>query len=225
MPRSRGRRRRRREESARSVLRSSSRAWQATAGRARRSTRPSRRRLRGLDLDALRLLLRLLRLRQIDRQDALAVRRGDLVGIDLRRQLDLAPKVPVCAFAPMDVLFLDLLLLLLLAPDRQRAITQCDVDVLLVHARQIDGDVKRLVVLRHVELRQEFGAAHWLQLPRWPTSAPQVVEHPVDVPMQRLDLAPQAGERSVLTPPRDEAAAPPPRNDVSACHARLRSFD
>src|SRR5690606_14798339 len=93
-----------------------------------RNPRASRPKSGGLDLDALRLILCLLGLRQVYRQHAFTVRRGDLVGVDVGRQLDAAPEVPVRALAPVHVLLLAFLLLLFLALDRQRVIPERDLD-------------------------------------------------------------------------------------------------
>src|SRR5690606_22993561 len=119
------------------------------------------------------------------------------------------------------VLLLAFLLLLFLALDRQRVIPERDLDVLLVHAGQLDVEMEGLVILGHIELRHDLAAAHRLERHRRPSAAPHLFEHAIDVSMQHLDLTTQAPKRPLFASPRDKTTAPTPRDDVSSCHGYL----
>ncbi|MEY2603091.1 MAG: hypothetical protein QOH31_865, partial [Verrucomicrobiota bacterium] len=76
--------------------------------------------------------------------------RLDLVGINAVRLAERTLEGAVAAFGEMKVLLLFLPFVLFLTLDGQRAIREFDVDITLVHSRQLDRDFVRLLMLGDV---------------------------------------------------------------------------
>src|SRR6202521_377541 len=112
------------------------------------STPPGPSRL--LDGDLLLALLCFWPLRQRDREYAVLEMRLDLVGINAVRHAERTLEGAIAAFGEMIVLLLFLPFVLFLTFDGQRAIREFDVDITLVHSRQLDRDFVRLLMLGDV---------------------------------------------------------------------------
>src|ERR1700719_5162894 len=76
--------------------------------------------------------------------------RLDLVGINAVRHAERTLEGAVAAFGEMIVLLLFLPFVLFLTFDGQRAIREFDVDITLVHSRQLDRDFVGLLMLGDV---------------------------------------------------------------------------
>src|SRR5690606_21667710 len=101
-----------------------------------------------LDLDRARLLR--LGLRQMDLEDSVAAFGGDLLRIDIVRQREASREAAVERLATMLSLVLGGLLEAPFAAQRQHAVLDADIDVLLLDLRQIGLDRVLVVVLDDV---------------------------------------------------------------------------
>src|SRR5207249_10533954 len=101
------------------------------------------------------LRLRLCRLRQRTRQDAVRECRLRLVLVHGRWERDGAGKGAVADLTAVEVLALGLVVVLLLALDGENAVVDGDVDVLCLHTRQARLHDDLVVGLREIDRRRE----------------------------------------------------------------------
>src|SRR6516225_1930695 len=154
-----------------------------------------------LDRDLLLAFLRLRRLRQRDGEHAVLEICLDLVGIDAVRHAERALERAIATFGKIIVLLLLFLVVALLARDGQGAVGKLDVDVALIHSRQLRRDLVGFLLLGDIDgwrlapsglarperLQYECAAAEW----RAPGAQLEILE-------QAVDLAPQVLERPPL---------------------------
>src|SRR6202022_149757 len=103
-----------------------------------------------LDGDLLLALLCFWPLRQRDREYAVLEMRLELVGINAGRHAERTLEGAIAAFGEMIVLLFFLPFVLFLTFDGQRAIREFDIDITLVHSRQLGRDFVRLLMLGDV---------------------------------------------------------------------------
>src|SRR5436309_10995748 len=108
--------------------------------------------LSGLDLDSLGL--RRFGLRQHDLENTVLVARPDLRNVHRRRESEGTGEAAVEALDPMVILVLDVLLAHPLAAEREDAVLDVDVDVLLPHAGQLRLEHEALFLLENVHRRR-----------------------------------------------------------------------
>src|SRR5712691_6109786 len=108
--------------------------------------------LGGLDLDSLSLGR--FGLRQHNLENTVLVARPDLRDVDRRRESEGAGEAAVEALDPMVTLVPDVLLAHPLAAEREDAVLDMDVDVLLLHAGQLRLEHEALFLLENVHRRR-----------------------------------------------------------------------
>ena len=143
------------------------------------------------------------RLRQVHREHAVLEAGLDLVGVDALGHLERALEGTEAALRQVVVLLLLFLLLALLALDRQGAVGELDLDVLLVDAGQLGRDLVFLVLLDDID----GGRLPNVSSPRQNGSmsntsserAAAAVE--AEILEQAVDLAPEIGKRRPLADP------------------------
>src|SRR5450830_372184 len=109
------------------------------------------------DLHVDQLRLRRRRLWQVDAQDALLELRPHLLGVDVGRHREAADELPVLTLHLVEALALLFLLLSALAFDREHAVLEMNLDLLLLHLGEIGLDDELGFGLLDVDGRHEVG--------------------------------------------------------------------
>src|ERR671914_887225 len=136
------------------------------------------------DLDPARLAL--LGLRDADLEHAAVEARADRVGVDALRERQRAGEAAERALDAVVALLVGLMLGLALAGDRERALLDLDLDVLLAHAGQI-GPQDEVVAGLH-EVHGRHPAPHRLAIARR-RRVEDGVEEPIHLVLERAELA------------------------------------
>src|SRR5215831_10651489 len=152
------------------------------------------------DRDSLLVLLRLRRLRQRDREHAVLEVRLDPVGINAGRHRERTLERAIAALGEVKVLLLLLPFAPLLALDRQRAVGEFDVDVALVHARQLRRELEGVPLVDDVDggrlapadlaTPERLNVEHAAPERRAPRAQLEILEQAVDFPPQALERPP-----------------------------------
>src|SRR6516225_8691660 len=154
------------------------------------------------DRDLLFALLCLRGLRQRDGKHAVLEICLDFVGVDAVRNSERSLERTITALGEVIILFLFLLFVPLLALDRQRAVGEFDVDIALVHPRQLRRDLEGVFLFDDVDGRrlapadlaapQRLNVEHAAAERRAPGAQLEILEQAIDFPPQALERPPLA---------------------------------
>src|ERR1041385_3205075 len=164
--------------------------------------------LSGIDRDALDTLPRLVGFGQGDGQDPVFERRLGLVLLHVvQRYLTLERAIIALAEVPA----LAIVLGLLLAAQRQDAVGDFDLDVLLRHPGQLGRDGQHLAGIADFHSRPAKSSLHQRRHAAAAEAPKDVIEHPVHLTVQRQEgIEAVAGSRELLVPR--------PRNEITNSH-------